>query len=424
MKPSTRLKKIVMGFIASDTRRNIARLKGRLSRSGKPVIHYFHQVDDPYSHLAVQKLDALGERYNAVFVCHLVGSPSNEEQGDSTRFRDWALRDARSVAADYSTPLPEAVNRIPDDQLLLAQSCLSRLLDSGDFVTNSIEIGNQLWQGEALSQQGDAGNKVNEGNELRTKFGHYLSATFYFEGEWYWGVDRLFHLENRLCEMGLSNSPDSICVPRPEPEPLNGKDASTITLEYFPSLRSPYTAISFDRTMELVKRTGVNLDLKPVMPMMMRGIPAARAKQLYIMSDARREANYYGQRFGPIVDPFGEPVKRAFSLFPYMVEQGKGAEYCSLYLKAAWAEGIDITNDKGLRVVVERTGINWADASRHFDNSEWQPLLEHNVSDMLSAGLWGVPSFRVTSGKTETPFCCWGQDRLWRVETEISRRAG
>ena len=58
---------LVMGFIASDTRRQIARIRGRLGRRGQPTIHYFHQVDDPHSHLAVQKIDALANRYKVRF---------------------------------------------------------------------------------------------------------------------------------------------------------------------------------------------------------------------------------------------------------------------------------------------------------------------------------------------------------------------
>ncbi|MBT7370131.1 MAG: hypothetical protein HN816_05750 [Gammaproteobacteria bacterium] len=154
--------------------------------------------------------------------------------------------------------------------------------------------------------------------------------------------------------------------------------------------------------------------------MMMRGIPAPRTKQLYIMTDAKREADYYHVEFGPIVDPIGEPVKRAFALLPYMQSQGKEVEYCSNYLKAAWAEGLDITTEDGLREVVERSGASWEAATAL--GSSWQPLLDDNVNDMLEAGLWGVPSFRVSGGNNDQPFSCWGQDRLWRVETEISRR--
>ncbi|MGV0035018.1 MAG: DsbA family protein [Candidatus Azotimanducaceae bacterium WSBS_2022_MAG_OTU7] len=422
MKPAILIKKLVMGFIASDTRRRIGHLKGRLSRKEQPTIHYFHQVSDPYSHLAVQKIDALAARYKVKFEFHLAGSPTDQEQGDATRFPGWALRDARSVAADYSTELPQTVDQIDSHQVDPAESYLSQYLTNPGFTREAIAIGHRLWSGDPIDEL-PASSAAVEGSALRRKLGHWLGATFYFEGEWYWGVDRLVHLENRLCDMNLSNNPSGICVPRPTPEPLDGKDASAVTLEFFPSLRSPYTAISFDRTIALAQRTGVKLKLRPVMPMMMRGVPAPRVKQFYIMTDAKREADYYGQKFGPVVDPFGEPVKRAFALLPFMMEKELGIDYCANYLRAAWCEGVDITTDQGLQQVVEKTGANWEEAKSQFANNVWEPLLEDNVSDMLSAGLWGVPSFRVTGGTIKEPFCCWGQDRLWRVESEIARRS-
>ena len=422
MKPATRLKMLGMGFIVSDTRRQIAHIRGRLARRGQPTIHYFHQVDDPYSHLAAQKIDALTNRYKVKFKFHLAHNPADNEQGDALRFSAWALRDARTIASDYGTELPQNINQIEGLQTKRAESYLSGYLADYDFAREAVAIGHRLWSGHPMEDL-PASNAAADGSALRTKLGHWLSATFYFEGEWYWGVDRLVHLENRLLDMGLSNDPSGICVPRPTPETLNNRDASAVTLEFFPSLRSPYTAISFDRTIALAQRTGVKLILRPVMPMMMRGVPAPRVKQLQIMTDSKREADYYGQKFGPMVDPFGEPVKRAFALLPFMTEQGLSIDYCANYLRAAWCEGVDITTERGLKQVVEETGANWQEAQNQFDNNIWETLLEDNVSDMLDAGLWGVPSFRVTGGKTEEPFCCWGQDRLWRVESEISRRS-
>ena len=411
-----------MGFIVSDTRRQIAHIRGRLARRGQPTIHYFHQVDDPYSHLAAQKIDALTNRYKVKFKFHLAHNPADNEQGDALRFSAWALRDARTIASDYGTELPQNINQIEGLQTKRAESYLSGYLADYDFAREAVAIGHRLWSGHPMEDL-PASNAAADGSALRTKLGHWLSATFYFEGEWYWGVDRLVHLENRLLDMGLSNDPSGICVPRPTPETLNNRDASAVTLEFFPSLRSPYTAISFDRTIALAQRTGVKLMLRPIMPMMMRGVPAPRVKQLQIMTDSKREADYYGQKFGPMVDPFGEPVKRAFALLPFMTEQGLSIDYCANYLRAAWCEGVDITTELGLKQVVEQTGANWQEAQNQFDNNIWETLLEDNVSDMLTAGLWGVPSFRVTGGKTEEPFCCWGQDRLWRVESEISRRS-
>lgn len=420
MKPKVLLRRLFMGALISDQRRGLKHLAGRLRRRGAPVVHYFHQVDDPYSHLAAQKLFELFQRYAVRFEYHLAGPPNDEEQGDSNRFTTWALKDARSIAPFYDTSLPDKVDTPDAEQVAAAERYLAGYLTSSEFPEQAVEVGHKLWSG-TLDVDGAASSAVAEGSALRHRLGHWLGATFYFEGEWYWGVDRLVHLEDRLRDLGLSREPTGICVPRPLPETVKGT-AGDIQLEYFPSLRSPYTAISYDRTIDMVNRTGVQLNLRPVMPMMMRGIPAPRSKQMYIMSDTKREADYYNQPFGPIVDPFGEPVKRAFSLLPFMVSQGKAVEFCGEYLRAAWTRGVDITEEEGLRQVVQTIGVNWADARATMNNAEWQPLLEENVSDMLAAGLWGVPSFRV-SGGDKPPFSCWGQDRLWLVETEIARRS-
>ena len=115
-----------------------------------------------------------------------------------------------------------------------------------------------------------AKNIIDSGNEIRKNLGHWLSGTFYFEGEWYWGIDRLHHLERRLIESDISSNNSSPIVKRPEEnfnERLNFISLSRI----FPSLRSPYSAICFDRVISLADKAQINLVLKPVMPMMMRG---------------------------------------------------------------------------------------------------------------------------------------------------------
>jgi 2-hydroxychromene-2-carboxylate isomerase len=116
-------------------------------------------------------------------------------------------------------------------------------------------------------------------------------------------------------------------------------------------------------------------------------------------------------------------VKLAFSLFPWAREKGKAVEYLGAYLGAAFAKGVNITNDKGMQRVVESIGLSWPEASQHLGKDGWQAELETNVNDMLADGLWGVPSFKVSGGNVDAAYSTWGQDRLWRVETEIARRA-
>lgn len=410
-------------------RRRRARLKRRLS-SKTPEIHYFHQVDDPYSHLAVQKLDQLRSTYPMPFKVHLCAQPGAEYLGSSEHFDDWALRDAISIASGYGLMFPADASAPDAAAIKAANDRLAPLLDSDDFADTAVEIGALLWAGASSEQllhahRGgtDGQSALAAGNATRQKLGHYAGAMFYFDGEWYWGVDRLRLLEARLAEEGLAPSGATLCVPEPRPTDTSALDTSQVLLEYFPSLRSPYTAIGHRRVLELIERSGVPVNVRPVMPMLMRGVPAPRAKQRYIISDAAREGRAHGSPLGRVVDPFGEPVKRAFALFPAAVNLGRGMDFVTAYLQAAWVDGIDIATEAGLRTVAARAGLDWEALQSARQGTDWEAVLDDNLNEMLGAGLWGVPSFRVSGGNADAPFSCWGQDRIWRVENEIAARA-
>jgi 2-hydroxychromene-2-carboxylate isomerase len=252
--------------------------------------------------------------------------------------------------------------------------------------------------------------------------GHFLGGMFCFQGEWYWGVDRLRLLEARLIDEGFHRDSRGVRVPEPSANDTSGLQAEHIKLEYFPSLRSPYTAIGHQRVLALIARSGVSVEVRPVMPMLMRGVTAPRAKQRYIITDASREGRAHNSPMRKIVDPFGEPVKRAFALFPGALALGKPMEFVTAYLQAAWVDGVDIAEEAGLRQVSERAGIDWNELQGACEGTDWEAVLDQNLQAMLAEGLWGVPSFRVSGGNDETAFACWGQDRIWRVENEIYRR--
>ena len=429
MQLKTRFRSTVIRHFSSEKYLAGLRKKARKRREKQgipPTVYYFHQVDDPYSHLAVQKLDALKARYNVCFEVHLVSTPSAEFQGDASRFATWAWRDALSIAEDFQTHFKPAVPAPAPHSVTVANQILAQNLEHADFAQLALETGNLLWSGETPAidnNPAEGEGAVARGNQLRSQLGHYQGAMFYFDGEWFWGVDRIRSLEQRLASEGFDSQPGPLCVPEPTPDPLNGKTVSGIELEYFPSLRSPYTAIGHQRVLDMIANTGVKVNLRPVMPMMMRGIPAPRPKQQYIITDSAREGREYGVPFGKVVDPFGEPVKRAFALFPAAQEMGAGMAYITAYLQAAWFDGIDITKEAGLAQVVENAGLDWLALRRHSSSADWQVILERNLAVLNENSLWGVPSFRVTGGNTEEAWACWGQDRIWRVASEIARRA-
>ncbi|MEC8717273.1 MAG: DsbA family protein, partial [Pseudomonadota bacterium] len=291
------------------------------------------------------------------------------------------------------------------------------------FAEEAYRLGTCLWQGEPLTMPPgrDGASAVAKGTALRKRLGHYQGAMFYFEGEWYWGLDRLRVLEARLGEEGFDREGGAPVVPEP-PVPACA-DASAVTLEYFPSLRSPYTAIGHARVCALLERTSAALSLRPVMPMMMRGVPNPLPKQRYIITDAAREGRWYGSPLGRIVDPFGDPVTRAFALFPGAEALGKGLPFVTAYLRGAWVEGIDITREKGLQWVTAEAGLSWQALKADAKNHDWKAVLEDNLQALRGHQLWGVPSFRVSGGTLPGAYACWGQDRLWRIEREIVARA-
>lgn len=422
----TRIRSTAVSTFASARYLNFLRRRARLRRKlsgGRATVHYFHQVDDPYSHLAVQKLDQLRAAYALPFRVHLVSKPAAEFQGSSDHFDNWALRDALSIAEDYGTSL-QAARQPGPAEVQAANNRLASHLNQPSFAQQAVEVGAALWSGrsekDAERQPGEAA--VQEGNALRSKLGHYQGGMFYFDGEWFWGIDRIRLLEQRLIEEGYGEAGVEPCVPEPTAVDTSGLNGSEVVLEYFPSLRSPYTAVGHGRVLGLLARSGVRLKLRPVMPMLMRGIPAPFAKQQYIIIDAAREARARNIPFGRIVDPFGEPVKRAFALFPGAQAIGKGMAFVTAYLSAAWVEGIDIASEAGLQRVAENADIDWRLLRQAAQGTDWEAVLEDNLSDMLAAGLWGVPSFRVSGGNDDTAFACWGQDRIWRVENEIASR--
>ena len=427
------LTSMVMSRVVSTKRLEKKRIKAEKHRqaNNQPhVVEYFHQVDDGYSHLAAQVLGALTERYNIELQCHLVSGPIGENAPEPDLLIDLSRYDASKIAPHYGLVFPQ--NRdAPSAKLLEMTKSILAGFSSQDFVTHTATVGNALWSGsetvlQALAEQfgsttdSEVKAKHDLGNARRGSLKHYSGAMFYYEGEWYWGVDRLYHLEQRLHALGADRNPDTPKI-MPKQEVSVGKlrDNGSLTLELFGSVRSPYTAIIFDRVLALAETTGVTLNVRPILPMVMRGVSATREKGIYIFTDAAREARASNVPYGDFYDPIGEPARRCYSLYPWACSQGKGNALLSSFLSAAFAQGINTNNDRGLRQVVENAGLDWASAKQIVGQDGWQEILEDNRLAMYDSGLWGAPSFKLLDADKNVVLALWGQDRLWLFEREI-----
>ena len=401
------------------------------------MVEYFHQVDDGYSHLAAQMLSAFVERYHVRLVCHLVGPPSGPNAPEPDFLLDLSRYDAARIGPHYGLEFPGGSDP-PDRELVdLATRILAGVVtDSGTFVDAAPRVGDALWSGSAEALQGlaerfrpaaDATSVLASGERRRADLGHYSGAMFHYAKEWYWGVDRLHHLGQRLIELGASHDGGEILGAPPAIEPGPHRDDGSMALEIFPSVRSPYTALSFDAAVELARATGVRLRVRPVLPMVMRGVPVTRTKGVYIFMDAAREARSHGLTdWGSYYEPVGAPVERCYSLYPWAVAEGRGVELLSAFMRAAFREGINTNTDAGLRHVVEAAGLSWAEGqsivgTEVWNDRAWRDEIEENRRAMYDVGLWGVPSFRLLDASGETRLRVWGQDRLWLVAHEIQR---
>ena len=409
-----------------DRKRSVAALKRKL-RGAPAQVHYFHQTDDPYSHLMLQVLPALLANYQIELILHAAPIPTEAAAPDRERLQGWSRRDAAVLAKQVGLQYIDRQQQPPAalvaraDQALVA--AFSATTTSGEMLVSALAISEALWRDDAaaLTAFPVAEAKLTTATmetaaALRQKLGHYLGGTLYFEGEWYWGIDRLNCLEDRLRAAGLARSPNQgLIAPVPRVScahtPTNGAHPD---LHFFLSFRSPYTYIAVPRVIQLAKHYGANLHLRFILPMAMRGLAVPMEKRLYITRDTKREAESLGLRFGRIADPLGAPTERGLGVLHHAIKAGKGPEFALSFLQGVFADGIDAGSDSGLQKIAVRAGVDAAMVKAALADSSWREVAEANRAEMFSEGLWGVPSFRVDQRPAH-----WGQDRMWLIEQDL-----
>lgn len=424
----------LLTHISSERRQARLRAKREAKRrreGRRHVVEYFHQVDDGYSHLAIQVLAKLRRRYDVELVVHVVPALRDDNFPEPDLLREMSRKDAASVAPYYGLDFPET-DTLPRQAscFVLAAGILCRL-DVDQFATVGATVSDSFWRGDeaalrrvaddlGTSPADEVRSRLEAGSRRRAELKHYGGAMFWYEGEWYWGVDRLYHLEARLRSLGaLREQSLPPIAPRPTIPAVFGSGAKHMTLEYYPSLRSPYTAVSWEPTMKLARDSGIRLEIRPVLPMVMRGVPATLQKGFYIFKDAAREARAMGVDYGNFYDPIGEPVMRGYSLYMWASQQDKGSDFLGAFLRAAFARGINTSRLSGLRKVVESAGLDWDEAKHQLNNDAWREPLEDNRKRMYEFGSWGVPSYRLLDRDGQEILGVWGQDRLWLVARKI-----
>jgi len=409
-----------------NTRRALHAFRRRLG-GGKPTVHYFHQADDPYSHLAVQMLAPLAARYGVSLEVSLAAPPDEAAAPEYGKLKDYALRDAARVAREYGVDFPAGATRPEERDIARVNALLASALRKGKFAELAGEAGRALFaqdvaaidrlvESHGVASARETQRALKSGTAKRRKLGHYLSAMFWFEGEWYWGIDRLNHLEERLAGAGFDKAagtpplaPYRDLKLGPVPE-----SAHRPVIDFWFSFRSPYSWIAVPRMLKLAHHYGAELRLRFILPMVMRGLPVPRTKRFYIVLDTKREAERAGLPFGRVVDSVGSGAARALAVIHHAVPLGRGEAFAELGCRAVFADGIDISSDEGLFDVAKRAGLSASVVKEALADDSWQQMAEKNRKALFDAGLWGAPTFRVDGMPAH-----WGQDRFWALEQDI-----
>lgn len=394
--------------------------KRRLAGRERRAVFYF-RVDDPYAWLLLQVLPEFARHFHLRIEPRVLLYLDERLYPAPDMLARLAPADAVQLAEvqelelprDWQTPDPDAAfhaTRIllkhehdPAFWQLAGQLC--RRLWSGD--TDGIDEQLRTHGGAAADQ---ARLELEARRDSFLNEGHYLTATLYHEGEWYWSPERLDHLALRLREQDslLPRSPrwyGAAKQARLEGEPRAGR-----TLELFFSFRSPYSYIALARTFQLADHYQLELVIRPVLPMVMRGLAVPPAKRFYILRDAAREAHLNGVPFGKVCDPVGRGVERCMALWPFAEKEGRLRAWLLTAGEHIWSRGRDMATDRGLRDACETAGLDWNRARRWLDDDDWRARAETNRAEMMAAGSWGVPTFRLDDR------IIWGQDRFGVLE--------
>lgn len=414
----------------------IKNAKGRIHKMRRDFakaprrLEFFYQVGDPYSHLLVQVLPALMDAYDLELDFYLVLPPAADVDPEPGLRAKYGPQDCRRLAQHYAVDFPEGPDLVDSKAVSHGNAILIVDRPAREQLEVAREIGERLWAGArdlhelagkfGRESTGSIAPKLSAGYAHLRKRGHYTAGVIAFDGDVYWGVDRLHYLESRLAsEDGRTPLPVLERRPEPlgEPELLDEEDGRVV-LEYWYSFRSPYSYLSLERTFELADRHGVDLRIKPVLPMVMRGMKVPRFKALYIVKDAKREADHLGIPFGRICDPVGKGIHRCLAMYACAKEHGLERELLLSIGRGVWSEALDPLDLNDMKTMVERAGLDWQVAKANVSDESWKEWAVENRDELLGVGLWGVPSYRLGGSITT-----WGQDRIDLLDHLLTQHA-
>lgn len=258
-------------------------------RGEQDLARVFINPCDPFGLPLLQALTQLQENYRVRFRLHTVWRLDDDMFPEPALWRDWALQDATRLASLYDFTPPDRPTLPSETELTSATARLLAAEKTPEALAAALTIFDELWHsttGETRTARPDEATLARNESMLR-RLGHYQGSMVWYLGDWFWGVDRLDHLERSLTRQGLKrNAAEATTFTRTWADltanatALPGNHPATKTsLEVFFSIRSPYSYLGLERATRLANAWNIPLQLRPVLPMLMRGQSVPDAKK-------------------------------------------------------------------------------------------------------------------------------------------------
>ncbi|MEM7226643.1 MAG: DsbA family protein [Pseudomonadota bacterium] len=205
-------------------------------------------------------------------------------------------------------------------------------------------------------------------------------------------------------------------------------------VEVYWSHQSPYCYFALDRILELDRRDGVTVELRLVLPGVLRNPEvfsgATEIVERYFHLDVQRTAAFLGLPYGearptPVAFQPGTLFRAAseqprvmplYRLSAAANAQGRGWAFLDQVTRLIWdGRSRDWHEGDALADATARAGLDYRDLSRiaETEADDFEREFAANHEALLASGHWGVPTF-VHDGE---PF--FGQDRFdqlhWRL---------
>lgn len=415
-----------LGPTGDALRRAVTEVKERINKSPRRLDLYF-DILDPWSYITAQAVQRLIEAYPVELTVTVITPPASDVDPSPLLRQKYSIRDVQYLSEYWDIEF--AGKKEPDSGMVRdIGTALIRVRPPREQLACAIELAQAMWTVDKKKLQILLGKWGQESHgsvlpilnsayaDLR-KAGHYQGAMVQYAGTWYWGIDRLPYLE---AELGKDFSSDVAHVVTPRPESDRGPlklSEKPLTCEMWFSYRSPYSYIALEQIEALLAPYNIPLTLKPVFPMVVRGLQVPTVKRMYIVRDAKREADRLHIPFGELCDPLGTGVDNCIALSYWASQRGSLMAFARSAMRGIWAEARDVGEYVDLRHVVERAGLPWEEAHAALQDPAAAKYAQENAAELNGIGLWGVPSFRVGD------LVVWGQDRLPLLADRLRRHA-